>query len=488
MRSRWLVFVPFVLVGCGSDDPAATPGGGTPDGGTSSSSGGSSSGGTDPGNETFPDAQGNPCRGTELSKEVALASGLCARLIAKGSSVSGVRQIMFASNGDLFAQTGSGQILLLRDENNDGAYAKDEVHAWAKTDGNGNNAHVDEAGGYVYAGSSDGVHRFKYDPTKLEGGPLEKVVVKQPGGGHSKHTTHVYDGFLYVHSGSAGNQTHEGESPIGEYDASRSLIRRFDLSKFDPAKPFEWLTGEVVTQGLRNANGFKRNETTKKIYAVVNGLDDVAYKKVDVHNENPGEQIVEIAKGNKFGYPFCFTAQAIESGGNVVEPGTQLFHENFPGNPHDEAWCAANSMKPTTFLTAHSAPLDLVFFDRQPKGNLPDKYRGGAFVAMHGSWDRSPGTHVGRMVVWVPFNADGTSPAPTTKKEGDKLVTTFPYEVVFGPADGVRKPDDGSWIWSDGTGNSDSPRPSGVAISPIDGSLYIASDNNGTLYRVGVQK
>jgi glucose/arabinose dehydrogenase len=484
-RRLALLTIPFaVLLACGSDDPAATPGGGassgtTSSGGTSSSGGSSSSsGGTAP--TPIPDAQGDPCRGIAVPKDGYVPSGMCARLVAKGTAVSGIRQIMFASNGDLFAQTGGGQILLLRDENNDGTYSKTEVHAWATTDGNGNNAHIDEAGGYVYAGSTDGEYRFTYDATKVEGGPVEKVVIKQPAGGHGKHTTHVYDGMLYVHSGSAGNMTHESQSPIGEYDTNRSLIRRFDLSKYDPTKPFEWLTGEIVTQGLRNANGFKRNEITKKIYAVVNGLDDISYNGTNVHEDNPGEQILEIVKGNNYGYPFCFTAQRVPQGASVIAPGTQLINAAF-AQGHDDAWCAANSLKPTTFVQAHSAPLDLAFFDNQPKGNLPEKYRGGAFIAFHGSWDRSQAT--GYKVVWQPFNADGSAPNPTS----DATTTTFPYEVIFGGADDAGKPQDGSWQWASSDGN-DSPRPTGVAISPIDGSLYIASDNNGTLYRVGVQK
>ena len=55
-------------------------------------------------------------------------------------------------------------------------------------------------------------------------------------------------------------------------------------------------SGEPFTVGLRNNNGFKRNETTKKIYAVVNGLDQQHYDEAtnqDVHNDNPGEQVVQ---------------------------------------------------------------------------------------------------------------------------------------------------------------------------------------------------
>src|SRR5437899_1772936 len=72
--------------------------------------------------------------------------------------------------------------------------------------GNGNNCHVDAAGGYLYAGTPDGVKRWPYAAGMQNGGAGEDVVVGQPGNGnHPKHTVHVYDGYLYVHSGSSGN-------------------------------------------------------------------------------------------------------------------------------------------------------------------------------------------------------------------------------------------------------------------------------------------
>jgi glucose/arabinose dehydrogenase len=210
------------------------------------------------------------------------------------------------------------------------------------------------------------------------------------------------------------------------------------------------------------------------MYAVVNGLDDVSYGGQNVHNDNPGEQIVEIGMGKSYGYPYCFTAQRIVKGGAVVPPGTQLQF----GTVHDDAWCAANSLPPSTFIQAHSAPLDLTFFDDQPRGALPDKYRGGAFVALHGSWDRSPAT--GYKVIWVPFDASGKSPMPTSTATD----TTFPYEVILGGGDATGAKD-GAWSWSTAD-YADQPRFAGVAISPVDGALYVTSDSGGYIYRLGV--
>ncbi len=469
--------------GCGSDTGVTGPGGGAapaPGGGITTADGG----GTNTPGQTPPtppkEAKGDPCRGQPLPEdEHFVASGLCARLVS--TSISGIRQIMFAPNGDLFAQSNNGKIWLLRDEDDDGFFTKAETHEWGTTGGNGNNAHVDAAGGFVYAGSNDGVKRFAYDPATLKGGAAEDVVVGQPGGGHAKHTVRVYDGFLYVHSGSSGNATHEGGNGQADYDTKRSLIMRFDLSKLTPGKPFAWTDGEPYTLGLRNVNGFSRNELTKKVYGVVNGLDEQRYKSVDVHNDNPGEQVLEIAAGKKYGYPFCFTAQRVVDGANVVAPGTQLVNVSYPSNPHDDAWCGANSSKPTTFVQAHSAPLDIAFFDTQAQGVLPEKWRGGAFIALHGSWNRAPAT--GYKVVWQPFNPDGTAPMPTATKD----TSSFPYEVVFGGGSVAGGPKDEAWAWS-GDSAGESTRPAGVAVGPIDGALYVTSDSGGLVYRIGIKK
>jgi glucose/arabinose dehydrogenase len=177
--------------------------------------------------------------------------------------------------------------------------------------------------------------------------------------------------------------------------------------------------------------------------------------------------------GKAYGYPYCFTAQRVIAGGQVVLPGSQLQY----GTVHDDAWCATNSSPPATFIQAHSAPLDLVFFDDQPRGALPDRYRGGAFVALHGSWDRSPAT--GYKVIWIPFDASGNAPMPTSTMTD----TTFPYEVVLGGGNATAAAD-GAWSWTSGD-YSDQPRFAGVAISPVDGALYATSDSGGLIYRVG---
>ena len=420
----------------------------------------------------LPPIASNGCRGVPVEPgHHYVTPGMCANVVAAG--LGAIRQLTFAPNGDLFGVTTVGVIKRFHDADGDGFYDLGEVTTYADTGSNGNNCHIDGANGYLYAGGPNGVKRFPWSPTATSGGAGEDVVTGQPPGGHSKRAVHVWDGFLYVGSGSTSNVSNDG-AQADAYDDRRSMIRRFDLSTFTPGTPFAWLSGEIVTQGLRNPNGFTRN-AAGKMFAVVNGMDDVLYQGNNVHNDNPGEQVVEIAMGKQYGYPFCFTAQRVPSGDQVIVPGTQLALQ---GGPHDDAWCLANSSPPATFIQAHSAPLDITFFDTQPKGGLPERFRGGAFVALHGSWDRVPAT--GYKVIWIPFDADGkaTMPSSTTS------TTTFPYETVFGGGD-ARGAVDGPWSWTN-VSYSDQPRFVGAVVSSVDGSLYVTTDSGGYIYRIGL--
>jgi glucose/arabinose dehydrogenase len=333
-------------------------------------------------------------------------------------------------------------------------------------------------------------------------GEAEDVIVGQPSSGtHRFHTVHVYDGWLYVHSGSENNAV----APMSpEYDTNRSLLKRFDLGAFVAGSPFEWTSGEVVALGLRNMVGFTRN-AAGRMYGVINGLDDLMYGGEDIHLDNPGDDVVLLEPGLMHGYPYCFTAAHVELDNGMVTAGTQLVSATDPeapdpnfDNPHDDAWCAENSEPPVTFLVPHSAPLDITFHDGKV-GNLPREWRQGAFVALHGSWNTEPS--VGHQVVYVPFDDAGRAPMPEAAVDG----TSFPFTVVFGGGTADAHVD-GAWGWDlldlpSGVGpvGEEPVRPVGVAISPVDGALYVSSDNasviggansvqQGAIYRIGLDR
>jgi glucose/arabinose dehydrogenase len=222
-------------------------------------------------------------------------------------------------------------------------------------------------------------------------------------------------------------------------------------------------------------------------------MDDLVYATQDVHLDNPGEDLIRLEAGTAHGYPYCFTASHILVNNLLLNPGTQLAGAvtGFT-SPRSNDWCADNSSPPVTFMAPHSAPLDLTFFDAAPAGGLPESFRGGAFVALHGSWNTTPS--VGHQIIFVPFNADGSAAKPTADLER----TTFPFTVIFGGGNGTA-PSPGIWGWENGAYGEAPVRPVGVAISPVDGALYVSSDNasvsNGTtgmnrgyVYRIAMQR
>jgi glucose/arabinose dehydrogenase len=473
---RALLVLSWVLVGCGrSGPPGAVP-----------------IEQRAPPDAPEPTSLPDPCRGLALPVDQHYVSGgLCARAVATGQGE--LRQIAFAPNGDLYGVVTDGAIKRFRDANGDGVYDASEISVWAKTGGhNGHNCQID--GGFLYAGSPEGVKRWAWDPASTSGGAGEDVVVGEPSSGHPFHPMHVWGGFLYVDSGAESNVP----NPLpADYDTTRAVIKRFDLSRFRPGAPFAWGDGEIVVRGVRNVVGFAR-DGRGAMFGVVNGIDDLRYRALDIHADNPGEDVVRIEPGAAHGYPFCFTVQRLVEGGRVVPPGTRLHAEtpatvvtNASSHVKDDAWCASTT-PPVTVLQAHSAPLDIVFFEG-PDGVLPSRWKHGAFITMHGSWDRDPPS--GYKVVWLPFDASGRAPMPASTADA----TTFPYEVVFGGGR-AGEPVDGPWAWHLGDAGEGVVRPVGVAISPLDGALYVSSDNggipkqgsgsppNGAIYRIGLMR
>lgn len=429
----------------------------------------------------------NLCTGIELpAGSHYVAPGLCVRAVA--SAQANLRQLTFDQQGSLLGVTMAGAVMRYRDLDRNGIFSgAGEVTQIASTGGgNGNNVHLDVATNYLYGGSPAGVKRWVYSTTSNDLGLGEDVMTGEPSNGnHTLHTVHVYDGWMYVNSGSADNVSFPA-SP--EYDTNRSVLKRFRLADFTPGTPLAWSAGEVVVTGIRNMVGFTRNQSGR-MYGVINGIDDLTYQGKDVHANNPGEDLILIRPGEAHGYPYCFTAADLLVNGLPVASGTQLAGAvtGFT-NPHNDAWCTANSVPPVTFLPAHTAPLDITFFDAVfPGGGLPEAFRGGAFVSLHGSWNTTPS--VGHQIVFVPFDAQGNAPLPVATESG----TTFPFTVVFGGGT-ASAPTAGSFGWQNGSYGETPVRPVGVAISPVDGALYVSSDNastgaanQGYIYRIAMQ-
>ncbi len=180
--------------------------------------------------------------------------------------------------------------------------------------------------------------------------------------------------------------------------------------------------------GLRNPVGIAFKPGTNDLYVVVNERDTYGNNLVP-------DYLTKIEKGDFFGWPYAYIGPHPDPQYGSKSPGL-----------------VQRTKVPDLLFRSHSAPIGLVFYDRTA---FPAEYRGGAFVSLHGSWNRQEPS--GYKVVYVPF-ANG-------KPEGDYI--TF--------ASGFWKSGDKrAQVWG---------RPAGLAIA-ADGSLLIADDTANVIWRV----
>lgn len=181
----------------------------------------------------------------------------------------------------------------------------------------------------------------------------------------------------------------------------------------NPAFPIDFETGEIFADGLRNEVGLAFDKHGI-LWGVENGPDNLERPDlgVDLTEDNPGEEMHRFREedaGKHWGYPWCWSeynlSEAVSMG-----VGTQWAWPTTMENVTDED-CRSNFMPADLVMQAHSAPLDLVFYDwkaDRPEGcvgGFPQSMDGFAFLSFHGSWNRVVPT--GYKVVYVEMDADG---------------------------------------------------------------------------------
>jgi glucose/arabinose dehydrogenase len=329
-------------------------------------------------------------------------------VFAKGFKVP--RLLTVAPNGDIFlAETGADQVVILRDPQKSGTVQDKVVFASGLQRPFGIAFHED----YVYIGNITSVVRFKYDPkTSKRLGEAEKILT-MPGGGHSTRTIAVTaDGkHLLVAVGSSSN-IETGEPAI------RAAITICD---------FDGSNARLFATGIRNPVGLAIEPATGLPWTSVNERDGLG-------DDLPPDYLTSVKDGGFYGWPYSYT------GGNVDERVK-------PQKPE----LVAKALIPDVLLGAHVAPLQFAFYTGK---QFPAQYQGGAFVAEHGSWNRS--SRSGYQVAFVAF------------KDGQPSADPVPFLT------GLVPDPHGSLVYG---------RPVGVTTAP-DGSLLVADDGIGVIYRI----
>jgi glucose/arabinose dehydrogenase len=386
---------------------------------------------------------------------LSLPAGFCAILVSEG--VGRARHLDVASNGDVFVALRNyrandalvrGGLLGLRDTDGDGRV--DEREEWGENGGTG----VVVIDGGLYFATDDAILWYPLQDDALSTTVAPDTIVSGLPDQRShtaKSMALAPDGGLYVNIGSPSNtcQTDDREPGSPGQDPCPQLETRAGIWRFDGST-----TGQTQADGTRFATGLRNtlalawHPSFNLLYGVQHGRDqlDVLFPEMftSVDNaEGPAEEFVHIQQGDDFGWPYCYFDTRIER--KVLAP-------EYGGDGEEVGRCA--EMKdPMVALPAHWAPNDLEFYTGS---QFPERYREGAFIAFHGSWNRAPEPQEGYNVVFVPMRGGIAS--------GD-------WEVFAG---GFRDESE-TRGWT--------ARPTGLAMAP-DGSLYVIDSLEGRLWRI----
>jgi glucose/arabinose dehydrogenase len=252
-------------------------------------------------------------------------------------------------------------------------------------------------------------------------GSRRKIIDWLGGGGNHPNRTLAFgpDGWLYITVGSTCNVCLDPE------DENAVVLR----TKADGSGR------EVFARGLRNTIGIDWHPQTKELWGMDNGSDWRG-------DDYPPEELNRIQQGKHYGWPHCLGDR---------KPDTISPHRPKDGRSKEQ-FCAGTEL-PVMGYTAHTAPIAFVFYYA---GMFPNDYKGDAFVAMHGSWNRRPPT--GYEVIRVNF-------------EDGKPVKFEPFLSGFQSRDG----------------KSVFGRPAGLLVL-TDGSLLVGDDTSGVIYRIAYEK
>jgi glucose/arabinose dehydrogenase len=332
------------------------------------------------------------------------------------------RMIYVLPNGDVLVtesipQQGASRIVLLRDENKSGKPALRRTFARRLNMAFG----MALVGNRFYIGNTDGVVVVPYSAGETQIKRQPEKILDLPSGGHYTRNI-VADAKgqkLYVAVGSA---TNVDEQRIDEKDSRRATILQVNPDGSNM---------RVFAGGMRNPVGMAWEPQTNVLWAVVNERDGLGDELVP-------DYLTSVRDGAFYGWPYSYFGQNQD-----------------PRRKGQRPELVAKAIKPDYALGSHVAPLGLAFYNGK---SFPARYQGGAFIGMHGSWNRA--NLVGYKVAFVPFHNGKPSGAIEEFLAG--FIVSPNASAVYG-------------------------RPVGVAVW-TDGSLLVADDGAGHIWRVSAKK
>ncbi|MGC3981512.1 MAG: sorbosone dehydrogenase family protein [Steroidobacteraceae bacterium] len=256
----------------------------------------------------------------------------------------------------------ANRITLLRDADGDG---RAETHS-VFLQGLNSPFGMALVGEWLYVANTDAVLRFRYQPGVTQLDAMGEKVIDLPAGTINHHWTKNLiaspDGKrLYVTVGSNSNVAENGM----QNEEHRAAILEVDIASK------QW---HVFASGLRNPNGMDWQPQTQILWTVANERDELGDHLVP-------DYLTSVKQGGFYGWPYSYFGQHIDQRVKPARPDL-----------------VAKAIAPDYALGSHTASLGLTFYDADL---LPQRYRGGAFIGQHGSWNRKPRS--GYKLIFVPF-------------------------------------------------------------------------------------
>jgi glucose/arabinose dehydrogenase len=269
--------------------------------------------------------------------------------------------------------------------------------------------------GHFYVANTDGLWEYDYHPGDTAITTPGKKILSLPAGGYNNHWTRNLlaspaGNKIYVSVGSATNVAEKGM----KYE-----VRRADILEINPDGSGE----KIYAAGLRNPVGMAWEPETGALWVAVNERDGLGDELVP-------DYLTGIKPGAFYGWPYCYFGQ----------------HRDPRAAKLDDSGLVARTVVPDLALGSHTASLGLVFYQGK---SFFGKYQGGAFVAQHGSWNRS--ALAGYRIVFIPFSQGHPSGPPEDFMTG--FIRDLPSGEVYGRPVGIAVMKDGSMLVADDAGN-----------------------------------
>ncbi|MCY1033096.1 PQQ-dependent sugar dehydrogenase [Corallococcus sp. BB11-1] len=354
--------------------------------------------------------------GPEKLAQLSVPAGFQVSVFAQG--LTNPRMMAVRPDGSVYVtEREAGRVTLLRDLNGDGTADQRAVVASGLGQKNEGAHGLALSGDRLYMATDRQVFVATVGADSSLGTPSLLVERLPDAGQHANRTLAVGpDGKLYVSVGSTCNA-------CVEPNPESATLLQFETNGAGR---------RVFAKGLRNTIGFGWNPTTGQLWGMDHGSDSRG-------NDFPPEELNRIQEGGDYGWPFCAGPQQVDA-----------FVNNEPPDKQSRPEFCAKTQPSVLDYQAHSAPMSLTFYTG---ANFPSEYRGDAFVAMRGSWNRNPPT--GYKIVRVRFDPLGNPTAFEDFASG--------------------------WLGADGT--TQFGRLVGTAVA-ADGTLLVADDANGVIYRI----